>query len=280
MAQVILIVGLILSYIASVTVAVLMEDTFGFGIVTKLIPAIIAYNCFSLIMKGLWRKKDWGGILFSIVVLILIHAMVTFIGSFILNISFSIFSIESMGEFIGIEIANTVIFLGLFIIVTYSVAYYFKKHYNINEETINAEIEKETQDKLKAIEKKKAADEALKEKINTPQTIHTPENINFKFTHPDVKLSEMENYIETKISIKEIEKQILQILEATSLPADTLMVLSRNSNMARRMNVLSSEFYAMIEEVIGVDTHAKQNAANMIKPLAIQAMIVSKNAEK
>jgi hypothetical protein len=95
MAQVILIVGLILSYITSLTVAVLMEDAFGFGIGTGFIPFIIAYSIFSTPMKGLWRRKDIGGMILSIGVLIIIHAVVAFIGSMVLNLSYRIFTIES-----------------------------------------------------------------------------------------------------------------------------------------------------------------------------------------
>ena len=122
----------------------------------------------------------------------------------------------------------------------------------------------------------------LKEMIITEDSDDhsSTKDVEFTTNHPDVVLSKMGNYINVKLSIKEIEKQILKILEAASLPADTLMVLSRNTNMARRMDVLSSEYYAMVDEVIGADTSAKRNAANMIKPLAMQAMIVSKNAEK
>lgn len=52
-------------------------------------------------------------------------------------------------------------------------------------------------------------------------------------------------------------------------------MLSRNTNMAQRMNVFSSEYYAMVDEIIGVDTSAKRNAANMIKPLVMQAVVLS-----
>ena len=93
MAQVILIVGLILSYIASLTVAVLMEDAFGFGIGTGFIPFIIAYSIFSTPMKGLWRRKDISGMITSIGVLIIIHEAVAFIGSIVLNLSYNRFSL-------------------------------------------------------------------------------------------------------------------------------------------------------------------------------------------
>ena len=282
MAQVILIVGLILSYITSLTVAVLMEDAFGFGIGTGFIPFIIAYSIFSTPMKGLWRRKDIGGMILSIGVLIIIHAVVAFIGSMVLNLSYRIFTIESSFGYIIIKTINTGILIGLFYIITSIAAFYLKKHYDINDEKVIAELEKDRQTKEQAQEEKKSADKRLKEMIITEDSDDhsSTKDVEFTTNHPDVVLSEIENYINVKLSIKEIEKQILEILEAASLPADTLMVLSRSTNMARRMDVLSSEYYAMVDEVIGADTSAKRNAANMIKPLAIQAMIVSKNAEK
>ena len=282
MAQVILIVGLILSYIASLTVAVLMEDAFGFGIGTRFIPFIIAYSIFSTPMKGLWRRKDIGGMILSIGVLIIIHAVVAFISSMVLNLSYSIFPIESSFGYDIINTINTGILIGLFYIITSIAAFYLKKHYDINDEKVIAELDKDRQAKERAQEEKKSADKRLKEKINTEDSDDhsSTKDVEFTTNHPDVVLSEIGNYINVKLSIKEIEKQILEILEAASLPADTLMVLSRSTNMARRMDVLSSEYYAMVDEVIGADTSAKRNAANMIKPLAIQAMIVSKNAEK
>lgn len=282
MAQVILIVGLILSYIASLTVAVLMEDAFGFGIGTRFIPFIIAYSIFSTPMKGLWRRKDIGGMILSIGVLIIIHAVVAFIGSMVLNLSYRIFTIESSFGYIIINTINTVILIGLFYIITSIAASYLKKHYDISDEKVIAELEKDRQTKEQAQEEKKSADKRLKEMIITEDSDDhsSTKDVEFTTNHPDVVLSKMGNYINVKLSIKEIEKQILKILEAASLPADTLMVLSRNTNMARRMDVLSSEYYAMVDEVIGADTSAKRNAANMIKPLAMQAMIVSKNAEK
>ena len=282
MAQVILIVGLILSYIASLTVAVLMEDAFGFGIGTRFIPFIIAYSIFSTPMKGLWRRKDIGGMILSIGVLIIIHAVVAFIGSMVLNLSYRIFTIESSFGDIIIETINTGILIGLFYIITSITAFYLKKYYDINDEKVIAELDKDRQTKEQAQEEKKSADKRLKEMIITEDSDDhsSTKDVEFTTNHPDVVLSKMGNYINVKLSIKEIEKQILEILEATSLPADTLMVLSRSTNMARRMDVLSSEYYAMVDEVIGADTSAKRNAANMIKPLAIQAMIVSKNAEK
>ena len=282
MAQVILIVGLILSYIASLTVAVLMEDAFGFGIGTRFIPFIIAYSIFSTPMKGLWRRKDIGGMILNIGVLIIIHAVVAFIGSMALNLSYRIFTIESSFGDIIIETINTGILIGLFYIITSITALYLKKYYGINDEKVIAELEKDRQTKEQAQEEKKSADKRLKEMIITEDSDDhsSTKDVEFTTNHPDVVLSKMGNYINVKLSIKEIEKQILKILEAASLPADTLMVLSRNTNMARRMDVLSSEYYAMVDEVIGADTSAKRNAANMIKPLAMQAMIVSKNAEK
>jgi len=282
MAQVILIVGLILSYIASLTVAVLMEDAFGFGIGTRFIPFIIAYSIFSTPMKGLWRRKDIGGMILSIGVLIIIHAVVAFICSMVLNLSYRIFAIESSFGYIIIEIINTGILIGLFYIITSIAAFYLKKYYDINDEKVIAELDKDRQTKEQAQEEKKSAYKRLKETINTEDSDDhiSTKNVEFTTNHPDVVLSEIGNYINVKLSIKEIEKQILEILEAASLPADTLMVLSRSTNMARRMDVLSSEYYAMVDEVIGADTSAKRNAANMIKPLAIQAMIVSQNAEK
>lgn len=282
MAQVILIVGLILSYIASLTVAVLMEDAFGFGIGTRFIPFIIAYSIFSTPMKGLWRRKDIGGMILSIGVLIIIHAVVAFIGSMVLNLSYRIFTIESSFGYIIIETINTGILIGLFYIITSITAFYLKKYYDINDKKVIAELDKDRQTKEQAQEEKKSAYKRLKETINTEDSDDhsSTKNVEFTTNHPDVVLSEIGNYINVKLSIKEIEKQILEILEAASLPADTLMVLSRSTNMARRMDVLSSEYYAMVDEVIGADTSAKRNAANMIKPLAIQALIVSKNAEK
>lgn len=282
MAQVILIVGLILSYIASLTVAVLMEDAFGFGIGTRFIPFIIAYSIFSTPMKGLWRRKDIGSMILSIGVLIIIHAVVAFICSMVLNLSYHIFTIESSFGDIIIETINTGILIGLFYIITSIAASYLKKRYNIDDEKVMAEIKEEELNKAKNEEEKKSAEKRLKETINTEDSDDhiSTKNVEFTTNHPDVVLSEIGNYINVKLSIKEIEKQILEILEAVSLPADTLMVLSRSTNMARRMDVLSSEYYAMVDEVIGADTSAKRNAANMIKPLAIQAMIVSKNAEK
>ena len=282
MAQVILIVGLILSYIASLTVAVLMEDAFGFGIGTRFIPFIIAYSIFSTPMKGLWRRKDIGGMILSIGVLLIIHAVVAFIGSMVLNLSYRIFTIESSFGDIIIETINTGILIGLFCIITSITAFYLKKYYDINDEKVIAELDKDRQTKEQAQEEKKSANKRLKETINTEDSDDhsSTKNVEFTTNHPDVVLSEIGNYINVKLSIKEIEKQILKILEAASLPADTLMVLSRNTNMARRMDVLTSEYYAMVDEVIGADTSAKRNAANMIKPLAMQALIVSKNAEK
>ena len=282
MAQVILIVGLILSYIASLTVAVLMEDAFGFGIGTRFIPFIIAYSIFSTPMKGLWKRKDIGGMILSIGVLIIIHAVVAFICSMVLNLSYHIFTIESLFGDIIIKTINTGILIGVFYIITSIAASYLKKCYYIDDEEVMAEIKEEELNKAKNEEEKKSAYKRLKETINTEDSDDhiSTKNVEFTTNHPDVVLSEIENYINVKLSIKEIEKQILEILEAASLPADTLMVLSRGTNMARRMDVLSSEYYAMVDEVIGVDTSAKRNAANMIKPLAIQAMIVSKNAEK
>ena len=282
MAQVILIVGLILSYIASLTVAVLMEDAFGFGIGTRFIPFIIAYSIFSTPMKGLWRRKDIGGMILSIGVLLIIHAVVAFIGSMVLNLSYRIFTIESSFGYIIIKTINTGILIGLFYIITSIAAFYLKKHYDINDEKVIAELDKDRQTKEQAQEEKKSANKRLKETINTEDSDDhsSTKNVEFTTNHPDVVLSEIGNYINVKLSIKEIEKQILEILEAASLPADTLMVLSRSTNMARRMDVLSSEYYAMVDEVIGADTSAKRNAANMIKPLAMQALIVSKNAEK
>lgn len=282
MAQVILIVGLILSYIASLTIAVLMEDAFGFGIGTRFIPFIIAYSIFSTPMKGLWRRKDIGGMILSIGVLIIIHAVVAFICSMVLNLSYHIFTIESSFGDIIIKTINTGILIGLFYIITSIAASYLKKHYDINDEKVMAEIKEEELNKAKIEEEKKSAEKRLKETINTEDSDNhiSTKNVEFTTNHPDVVLSEIGNYINVKLSIKEIEKQILEILEAVSLPADTLMVLSRSTNMARRMDVLSSEYYAMVDEVIGADTSAKRNAANMIKPLAIQAMIVSKKAEK
>lgn len=282
MAQVILIVGLILSYVASLTVAVLMEDAFGFGIGTKFIPFIIAYSIFSTPMKGLWRRKDIGGMILSIGVLIIIHAVVAFIGSMVLNLSYRIFAIESSFGDIIIKTINTGILIGLFYIITSIAAFYLKKYYDINDEKVIAELDKDRQTKEQAQEEKKSAYKRLKETINREDSDDhiSTKNVEFTTNHPDVVLSEIGNYINVKLSIKEIEKQILEILEAASLPADTLMVLSRSTNMARRMDVLSSEYYAMVDEVIGADTSAKRNAANMIKPLAIQAMIVSKNPEK
>lgn len=282
MAQVILIVGLILSYIASLTVAVLMEDAFGFGIGTRFIPFIIAYSIFSTPMKGLWRRKDIGGMILSIGVLIIIHAVVAFIGSMVLNLSYRIFTIESSFGYIIIKTINTGILIGLFYIITSIAAFYLKKYYDINDEKVIAELDKDRQTKEQAQEEKKSANKRLKETINTEDSDDhsSTKNVEFTTNHPDVVLSEIGNYINVKLSIKEIEKQILEILKAASLPADTLMVLSRSTNMARRMDVLSSEYYAMVDEVIGADTSAKRNAANMIKPLAMQALIVSKNAEK
>ena len=282
MAQVILIVGLILSYIASLTVAVLMEDAFGFGIGTRFIPFIIAYSIFSTPMKGLWRRKDIGGMILSIGVLLIIHAVVAFIGSMVLNLSYRIFTIESSFGDIIIETINTGILIGLFYIITSITAFYLKKYYDINDEKVIAELDKDRQTKEQAQEEKKSANKRLKETINTEDSDDhsSTKNVEFTTNHPDVVLSEIGNYINVKLSIKEIEKQILEILKAASLPADTLMVLSRSTNMARRMDVLSSEYYAMVDEVIGADTSAKRNAANMIKPLAMQALIVSKNAEK
>lgn len=282
MAQVILIVGLILSYIASLTVAVLMEDVFGFGIGTRFISFIIAYGIFSTPMKGLWRRKDISGMILSIGVLIIIHAVVAFICSIVLNLSYHIFTIESYFGDIIIATINIGILIGLFYIITSIAAFYLKKYYDINDEKVIAELDKDRQTKEQAQEEKKSAAKRLKETINTEDSDDhiSTKNVEFTTNHPDVVLSEIGNYINVKLSIKEIEKQILEILEAVSLPADTLMVLSRSTNMARRMDVLSSEYYAMVDEVIGADTSAKRNAANMIKPLAIQAMIVSKNAEK
>ena len=271
-----------MSYIASLTVAVLMEDAFGFGIGTRFIPFIIAYSIFSTPMKGLWRRKDIGGMILSIGVLIIIHAVVSFIGSMVLNLSYHIFTIESSFGYIIIETINTGILIGLFYIITSIAASYLKKHYGISDEKVIAELEKDRQTKEQAQEEKKSADKRLKEMIITEDSDDhsSTKDVEFTTNHPDVVLSKMGNYINVKLSIKEIEKQILKILEAASLPADTLMVLSRSANMARRMDVLSSEYYAMVDEVIGADTSAKRNAANMIKPLAMQAMIVSKNAEK
>lgn len=282
MAQVILIVGLILSYIASLTIAVLMENAFGFGIGTRFIPFIIAYSIFSTPMKGLWRRKDISGMILSIGVLIIIHAVVAFIGSMVLNLSYRIFTIESSFGDTIIETINTGILIVLFYIITSITAFYLKKYYDINDEKVIAELDKDRQTKEQAQEEKKSAYKRLKETINTEDLDdHSlTKSVEFTTNHPDVVLSEIGNYINVKLSIKEIEKQILEILEAASLPADTLMVLSRSTNMARRMDVLSSEYYAMVDEVIGADTSAKRNAANMIKPLAIQALIVSKNAEK
>jgi hypothetical protein len=165
----------------------------------------------------------------------------------------------------------------LFYIITSIAAFYLKKFYDINDEKVIAELDKDRQTQEQAQEEKKSAYKRLKETINTEDSDNhiSTKNVEFTTNHPDVVLSEIENYINVKLSIKEIEKQILKILEAASLPADTLMVLSRSTNMARRMDVLSSEYYAMVDEVIGVDTSAKRNAANMIKPLAMQAMILS-----
>ena len=233
-------------------------------------------------MKGLWRRKDIGGMILSIGVLIIIHAVVAFIGSMVLNLSYRIFAIESSFGYIIIETINTGILIGLFYIITSIAALYLKKYYDINDEKVIAELDKDRQTKEQAQEEKKSAYKRLAETINTEDSDDhiSTKNVEFTTNHPDVVLSEIGNYINVKLSIKEIEKQILEILEAASLPADTLMVLSRSTNMARRMDVLSSEYYAMVDEVIGADTSAKRNAANMIKPLAIQAMIVSKNAEK
>lgn len=282
MAQVVLIVGLILSYIASLTVAVSMGDAFGFGIGTRFIPLIIAYSIFSTPMKGLWRRKDIDGMILSIGVLIIIHAVVAFIGSMVLNLSYRIFTIESSFGDTIIETIYTGILIVLFYIITSITAFYLKKYYDINDEKVIAELDKDRQTKEQAQEEKKSAYKRLKETINTEDSDDhiSTKNVEFTTNHPDVVLSEIGNYINVKLSIKEIEKQILEILKAASLPADTLMVLSRSTNMARRMDVLSSEYYAMVDEVIGADTSAKRNAANMIKPLAIQAMIVSKNTEK
>lgn len=281
MAQVILIVGLILSYIASLTVAVLMEDAFGFGIGTRFIPFIIAYSIFSTPMKGLWRRKDIGGMILSIGVLIIIHAVVAFIGSMVLNLSYRIFTIESSFGYIIINTINTGILIGLFYIITSIAASYLKKHYDISDEKVIAELEKDRQTKEQAQEEKKSADKRLKEMIITEDSDDhsSTKDVEFTTNHPDVVLSEMKNYIDIKLSIKEIEEQIHKISEAASLPTDTLMVLSRNTNMARRMDILSSEFYLLVDETIGVDTPTKRNAANMIKPLAMQAMILSAKSD-
>lgn len=55
------------------------------------------------------------------------------------------------------------------------------------------------------------------------RTINTGIHIGLFYDITHVVLSEVKNYIDIELIIKEIEEQILKILEAVSLPAETLM---------------------------------------------------------
>lgn len=98
--------------------------------------------------------------------------------------------------------------------------------------------------------------------------------------HPDLPLSELREYIKTKRTIEEIERLILEILNALNLPSDTLMIMSRSANMARRMNVKSSEFYANIESAIGSVPAENKQAVEKIKQLAMEAVIIEMSNQK
>jgi hypothetical protein len=233
-----------------------------------------------MLIKVLRKRREIERIIHCLVAMMIVPIIVSIIATIIFNIIIAISS-STVVAIIAYIIATATI-ISLSYAGLSMAASYLKKRYNIDDKKVMAEIKEEELNKAKNEEEKKSAKKRLKETINTEDSDDhsSTKNVEFTTNHPDVVLSEIGNYINVKLSIKEIEKQILEILEAASLPADTLMVLSRSTNMARRMDVLSSEYYAMVDEVIGADTSAKRNAANMIKPLAIQAMIVSKNAEK
>lgn len=279
MAYIILIVGFFLSFISSTIVAAAMSDISGIAIGTDFLTSWFAWQSFSMLIKILWKRREIKGIIYGLIAMMIVPSIVTFISTVILNIILAI-SASVVGVIIAYVISTSAI-ISLSYAGLYMAASSLKRYYNIDEKKEIAEMKKVEQDKASAIEAKKLSDEKLKEKINTEDSdVHcTAKDVEFITIHPDVALSEMKNYIDIKLSIKEIEEQIHKILEAASLPTDTLMVLSRNTNMARRMDILSSEFYLLVDETIGVDTPTKRNAANMIKPLAMQAMILSAKSD-
>ena len=275
MAYIFLILGFFLSFVGSIIAGAVMADITGIAIGTDFLTSWFAWSLFSMLIKVLWKRREIERIIHCLVAMMIVPIIVSIIATIIFNI------IKANSSSTVVEIISDIIATATIISLSYAglsvVASNLKKRYNIDDEKVMAEIKEEELNKAKNEEEKKSADKRLKEKINTEDSDDhsTTKDVEFITTHPDVVLSEMGNYIKVNLSIKEIEKQILKILEAASLPADTLMVLSRSTNMARRMDVLSSEYYAMVDEVIAVDTSAKRNAANMIKPLAMQAMILS-----
>ena len=92
---------------------------------------------------------------------------------------------------------------------------------------------------------------------------------------PDLPISELTSYISQSHNIAEIERLIGEALRTIGQPSDTVMIISRNANIARRMNVTTSEFYRNIEAAIGDVSSEHRAAVDMIKQLALEATILT-----
>ncbi len=282
MAHIILILGFILSCICSIITMVFMSHESGLGMGIGFICIIFAYKHFLLLYKVLWKRREVSGIIVSIVTMVGIAVGTSIISSLLINIIIGIFSIENLIVlyFIPKVIGSGIVCI-LYYIGSYFASFFLMKQYNISKEKEETLIEQQNREEQKAKENKRLAAEILKEKINTEQSANDDggENVEFKATHPDVVLSEMGLYVQPSKNIEEIECDILNILEAASLSPETLQIISRQTNMARRMNILSSDYYSQIDDIIGTDTTSRINAANMIKPLAIQAVVIKQIEE-
>lgn len=259
-----------------------MSSESGLGMGVGFLCIIFAYKHFLLLYKVLWKRRDVSGIIVSITTMVGIAVGTSIISSLLINIIIGIFSIENLIVLYFIpKVIGTGIVCILYYVGSYFTSSLLMKHYNISKEEEETLIEKQNREIQKAEEDRRLAADILKKKINSEHLENNDgcENVEFKVTHPDVVLSEMGRYIQPNKDIEEIERDILKILEAASLSHETLKIISRQTNMARRMNMLSSEYYSQIDDIIGTDTTARINAANMIKPLAIQAVVIKQIEE-
>ena len=155
MAQLILIVGIVLSYIASLLVAILMSEVSEIGIGTRFMTALITYNMFSLIFKVLWKRKKIVEILYCIGALIISHVIIACVSSVLMNLMGSLFAKESylifaiIGAFIIIVISGIVLSLA---------SSYFETRYNIEKERKKIiEDEKRQEEEIKSLKEAKLA---------------------------------------------------------------------------------------------------------------------------
>ena len=129
MGQLILIVGILLSYICSTFVAAFMSTITGVGLGTKFITMIIAYSMFSFTFKVLWSRKEVEGIIGSIGILLISHAVIAFVSSLIL-----LLILDTFESYIILSIIRFVLIIGISYVALKIGAHIIDRHYGIEQE--------------------------------------------------------------------------------------------------------------------------------------------------